>query len=379
MIRLKIIISLMLAALFNIGCGSGGSVDSVVTVCTQQSYDKANLPPKPDATSFNTNPLYSQQWAVHYDYTFYRNNGIDSEASVHMDGDHNFLGRSVKVVIIDDALDVAHEDIAGSVAGTYNVRTNTSDVLPDSPELNHGTEVTGIIAALNNNIGLVGVAPGAEIYFVRLPFGNNISISEIVEAFEKAKEWGADVINCSWGSGNVDDAVRAAIVDLATNGRGGKGAVVVFAAGNGGDDAIGDPIGNDESGIPEVLAVGATNIYNERTAYSNYGPQLDLMAPGGEYYGITTTDRSGQDGDSSGDYLEYNSQLAFGGTSAAAPIVSGIAALLLEANPSLTREDVFDAMMCNADKIGPYAYENGRNDYYGYGKVNTNNSLNAVR
>ncbi len=377
--------SILFLALFA-GCGGGGSGTTAYVVsstpCTLPDIDKNNLPPLPAVNNFSANPLYSQQWAIHYDQNFYGQNHIFEDASIHMDGEQRFIGRSVKVAVIDDALDINHEDLQGAVVQTYDVSTNSSDVLPSDETQNHGTEVSGVIAARNNSLGLVGVAPEVELYFIKMPFSNAVSISEIVEAFAKAKEWGVDVVNCSWGSGDVSDAVRAAIQDLAYNGRGGKGAVVVFASGNGGDDGIGDLMGNDESSIAEVLAVGATNIFNQRSEYSNYGPELDVMAPGGEFFGITTTDRMASEGDSSGNYLEYNSPNAFGGTSAAAPIVTGAAARLLEANPNLSRTDVMSVLKCSADKIdasGCGYDQNGFSQFCGYGKINVNAALSLVR
>ncbi|WP_456403883.1 S8 family serine peptidase [Hydrogenimonas sp.] len=355
---------LLTAALlpFLFGCGGGGDVAAV-----QRSV-----------APYSDNPLYYQQWYFAKNDTFYAGYGIDPDAHIHPWPSTEFAGRGVKVVIIDDALDIWHEDLQGAIVQTYDEASGTSDVTPRSAVENHGTEVTGIAAAGSNTLGISGIAPGAQIYFIRLPFDTAISDSMIVDAFERAKAWGADVINCSWGSGDVSDAVRAAIEDVAINGRGGKGTVVVFAAGNGGNDAIGDPIGNDESGIPEVIAVGATNIYNERTAYSNYGPELDLMAPGGEYLGLTTLDRMGSAGDDPGNYLPYNSQYAFGGTSAAAPIVTGVAALLLEADANLTRVEVMQTLQASADKIdsAQCSYDaTGHSDYCGYGKVNVTRAI----
>ncbi|WP_457598783.1 S8 family peptidase [Hydrogenimonas sp.] len=373
--------------LFFTGCNSSSTNEGSYN-CYVQEYNTSNLPPMPDTVYFSGNTLYTQQWAIHNDSSFYLQNRINKDAHIHMEnssGGQNFLGRSIKVAIIDDGLDTDHEDLQGAIVATYDVATGTSDVKPRSDYENHGTEVTGIIAARNNSIGIAGVAPEVEVYFIRLPFDQAIPNSMIVDAFERAKIWGVDVINCSWGSGDVSDTVRAAIEDVTRNGRNGKGTVVVFSAGNGGDDGIGDPIGNDESSIPEVIAVGATNKDNVRSTYSNYGTALDVMAPGGEYIGITTLDQMGSAGLSDSqiypDYIVYDDYPnAFAGTSASAPIVTGIVAQLLEANPNLTRDNVRNALACSADKIGDVFYdENGFNIYYGYGKVNAQKALEQVR
>ncbi len=375
--RLALYGVLVAGVLWLAGCGSGESKEGGFS-CESVAVDKSALPPLPPSQSFAGNPYYAQQWAIHYDERFYRQNGIDPDASVHMDGGHNFIGRGVKVAVIDDGLDVGHEDLAGAVVATYDVASATGDVHPCCAYENHGTMVTGVIAARNNGRGIVGVAPGSSVYFIRLPFDGPVFVSDIVAAFDRAGAWGVDVINCSWGSGDVDDAVRVAIANLARYGRGGRGTVIVFAAGNEGAD-----IGRDESSLPDVIAVGATNRFNTRAFYSNFGSALDLMAPGGESIGIATLDQMGSAGLSTTyarNYLLYNDPNAFGGTSASAPIVTGVVADLLEANPSLSREEVYDVLRCSADKIGGVSYDkNGFNPYYGYGKINFNRALAKVR
>jgi subtilisin family serine protease len=294
----------------------------------------------------------------------------------------------VKIAVIDNALDISHEDLKGAVTKVYDIATDSDDVCPFSDALNHGTEVTGVIAANSNDKGISGIAPEADIFFIRLPFdedgsGKGITNSDIIEAFDKAYKWGADVINCSWGTGDVDTAVEQAIKYVAKNGRNGRGTVIVFAAGNGGRDKIGDPIGNDESSIEEVIAVGATNIENKRTEYSNYGPTLDIMAPGGEYIGITTLDQMGTAGSAPGDsnYLLYYNDDAFAGTSASAPIVSAVVAQMLQADPGLTREEIYDLLTQNAEKFDQTGcnYDiTGFSDTCGYGKVDVTATLNEI-
>jgi len=328
------------------------------------------------------NPLFECQWYFDKNDAFYAYYGIDPDAHIHPLPTQTYTGRGVKVVIIDDALDLAHEDLQGAVVGSYDVITKTTDVMPRSDDDSHGTMVTGLIGANSNSLGIAGIAPRAELYFIRLPFGDNFSDSMVIEAFYKAKEWGADVINCSWGSGDVSDSVKSVIQDVAKTGRDGKGTIIVFSSGNGGFDGIGVPIENDESGIAEVLAVSSTNIYNERTSYSNYGPELDLLAPGGEYLGLATLDQMGANGLSGGDYLLHDSYYMFTGTSAAAPVVAGVVALLLESGSHLTREDLISILEKSADKVDPsqcnYGPVTGHSIYCGYGKVNIERSITAV-
>src|SRR5690606_18284457 len=116
-----------------------------------------------------------------------------------------------------------------------------------------------------------------------------------------------------------------------------------------------------------VIAVGATTEFDYRSYFSQYGTDLDIVAPGaGGLVGITTTDRSGSAGyNTSGAYTSD-----FNGTSASAPIVSGAAALLLSRHPDLSATQVRDLLCATADKVGDVTYTDGYNDYYGYGRLN---------
>ena len=134
----------------------------------------------------------------------------------------------------------------------------------------------------------------------------------------------------------------------------------------------------DEVTFKRVVGVKhSTDEENLRAYYSNYGKNLDIVAPGGYYLGITTLDNIGTNGIASIDenYILYNDTNAFIGTSAAAPIVSGAIALLLEKNPNLTRLEIENILKNSADKIGNPPYFNNRNNYYGYGKINLTNML----
>jgi subtilisin family serine protease len=317
-------------------------------------------------------PLYYQQWAIEYNKSFYDDNYIDPNANIHQNGYLDSYGATgVKIAVIDDGLDMNHEDI--KIYRSYSIINNDSNVSPiTGDEDYHGTAVTGIIGARRNEKGVLGIAYNSDIIFLQMK--SYVTDSDMIELFEKAKEYGAEVINCSWGTYDVTDAIKSEIQDLAINGRDGKGIIIVFAVGNE-DKNLDDPDINDESEIPEVIAVGATDSENVRAGYSNYGSALDVMAPGGYYYGITTTDISGSDGYSVDNYDRYDDKNAFAGTSAAAPIVTGVIALMLERNPNLTREDIMDIIHNKSDKIGNLEYTDGRNDYYGYGKVNVNNYI----
>ncbi|MCI0747452.1 MAG: S8 family serine peptidase [Verrucomicrobia subdivision 3 bacterium] len=136
---------------------------------------------------------------------------------------------------------------------------------------------------------------------------------------------------------------------------------------------------NYPANLSYVLAVGASGDFDYRVSYSQYGPSLDFLAPSdGGYGAIATTDRTGSYG-----YLGWDDyRLDFGGTSAAAPLAAGIAALVLSKDGNLTRASVVSKLTQNCDKVGPVAYTGTppltRNDYYGHGRLNAQLALAAT-
>ncbi len=309
------------------------------------------------------NSLFVQQWSINKDTAFYEQNSIDGDAHINAwQIMSRYQGRKIKVAVIDNGFDVSHPEIKDQIIATLSIASNgsvTSDVSHSSSSDFHGTAVSGIIAAKNDAEGVRGVAAEVELILIKIPMESYTDATGI-SAFNEAMQYGADVISCSWGTGDVSDIVKAKIEEVAHTGRGGRGTIIVFAAGN--DDA---EIGNDESSIPSVLGVGASSKDNLRTPYSSFGATLDLVAPGGYALGITTIDPLEDAGTSLDGYIRYDEMrdsedVFFIGTSAAAPIISGVIALLLEANPTLTQEEIFALLRSNSDKIGqnvPYIDE----------------------
>jgi len=345
-------IGFILALWLLVGCGSNGTntIESNETIIINR-YEE---------------PYYTQQWYLEYNSSYYDTHEIDTNASIHAGKIlEQYSGRGITIAIIDDGLDTTHPEINNSIISTYDSSTHTSNVSHTSYSDYHGTAVTGIIAARANGEGILGIARESQIIFLK--HKPNMSDSETIELFRKAEELGADIINCSWGTYDVSPAVKETIQDLATLGREGKGIIIVFAVGN--DDR---DMGNDESAIPEVISVGATDRDNLRAWYSNYGEYLDVLAPGGYEVGITTLDPVGSNGVATleEDYLLGEDSHSFIGTSASAPIVTGVIALMLEKDSNLTRVEVENMLHTKSDKIGSIEYVNGFNFYYGYGKVN---------
>jgi subtilisin family serine protease len=339
-------------------CGGGGS-----------STEKPNS--TIEMSKSINEPYFYQQWYLEKNATFYEENNIDSNASIHFGKTYNYIGKGVKVAVIDDGLDITHPELNNSIIATYDITTKTTNITHSSMREHHGTATTGIITANDNGIGIKGIASESQIIFLKHREG--MSDSETIELFLKAKEFGADIINCSWGTYDVSESVKEVIQDLATNGRDGKGIIILFATGNDAQD-----MGNDESSIPEVIAVGSSDKENLRAWYSNYGKNIDVLAPGGDLdLGITTLDDIGEKGIETldNDYLLAKDENSFVGTSASAPIVSGVIALMLEKDKNMTRIEVVEALKNKSDKIGNLDYVDGFNAYYGYGKINVGRLL----
>jgi len=161
----------------------------------------------------------------------------------------------------------------------------------------------------------------------------------------------------------------------ATNGRGGKGTVIFFAAGNSNFNI--DLNNNDSySSYPGVVAVAASTNLDKKASYSSFGPSISICAPSnGGTLGITTTDLTGSGGYSAGNFTN-----GFGGTSSACPLATGVGALVLSANPNLTWRQVKSVLEQSADKIdvgssfGQYDAL-GHSIYYGYGRVNAQRAV----
>ncbi len=294
-------------------------------------------------------------------------------------------GAGIKVAIFDNGVDYTHEDLKNNYLFGYNVNNSNDDAHPLHYEIDtdsyHGTAVAGIVGASKNNIGIIGIAP--ESFLIGVKRIENTSDDLIVKAFNWLKEKNIDVINCSWGTYDVSDSVKYAIVDLATNGRDGKGALIVFAVGN--DYYTQDDWKDDESAIEEVIGVGAIDQYNQRSVFSNYGEKLDIVAPGGylgeNNLGISSTDIMENEGLSSGNYtLSESGELI--GTSFSAPIVAGVIADILAINPNLTRDEVKDILYSTTQKTGNLEYISKDNytfnEEYGYGLVNTKDAVDRA-
>ncbi|QOY54436.1 Ig-like domain-containing protein [Candidatus Sulfurimonas marisnigri] len=319
---------------------------------------------------------YKYAWHIEdHNNNFTTSNGIDSSASVNIKSAWEITrGQGVLVAVIDDSFNTTHEDLKDNIVATYNAKTGSSIVFDSELTSAHGTAVSGIVGASANNKGVVGVAPDAKLLLIAIGEGENNSDLTLIDAFEYARIHGAHVVSCSWGTESVSEAVSVKIKELYDD-----GITVVFASGNLGKDLDSEGI-SDESELPWVIGVGASSETNNKTQNSNYGKNIDILAPSGNNIGIVTTDEMGYTGRNGSDLGIVNKNYTFlKGTSASAPIVSGVVALLLSEKPDLSPAQIRHILINSTDKIGDVTYnENGWNSQYAYGKINAHAALLAI-
>jgi subtilisin family serine protease len=372
-------------------------------------------------------PLYSQQWYLNHNGG--KELAVASHISVEKAWDITRGLRSVIVAVVDDSFDLNHPDFQGSgkIVAPRDLKENDFLPLPNEKEASHGTACAGIALAEENGTGIAGVAPGCALMPIRSTgFLDDESIENI---FNWAIDKGASVISCSWGASAVYFPLslrqRAAITRAASKGRNGKGCVILFAAGNANRPVNGtvneknwpkNILNGDTDWLsgfaihPDVIAVAASTSLNKKAAYSNWGVNISVCAPSNNAppgisfqetdfvytqpaiasalpgLGMFTTDQLGAVGYDAGDFTSN-----FGGTSSATPVVAGVAALVLSANPDLTAQQVKRILEETADKIvdpdpdpqlglraGTYD-GSGHCQWFGYGKVNAARAVQAAQ
>jgi serine protease len=279
---------------------------------------------------------------------------------------------TTSITVIDNGCDLDHPDLAAKMDPGKDVVDGDDDPTyePGAQVEAHGTACAGLAAAeTDNGEGIAGGCPECRLRCVRLITDVALPLSATIDAFQFALEVNASVVSNSWGY--TDPAPVAAVLadaidNLFDNGRNGKGALVLFAAGN--EDR---EINDDEIGaLRGVLNIGAINHIEDPTPFTNRGNSIDLVAP----TGTLSTDIVGREGDSPGDYTEL-----FGGTSSACPVAAGIAGLLVSAAPDRTAAELYDVLIRTA-RPAFYAApdENGHDPVYGHGIIDPVAALKAV-
>lgn len=238
-------------------------------------------------------------------------------------------GKDIIVAVLDTGVDYNHPDIKANMWSKNGKHGYDFSDNNDNPQdkNGHGTHVAGTIAAtMNNNVGIVGVAPGCKIMAVKI-FPNAYP-NVITKALKYAVDNGAKILNNSWGPTNrrpSSPTIESAIDYVHS-----KGGICVFAAGNSGDDTRYYSPAN----YSKTIAVGATDRNDNLTSFSNYGSDVTVNAPGNRILSLeNNTNR-------------YTNK---SGTSMAAPHVSGALALHLSLNPSKTFDDLVTDLKTKSD------------------------------
>ncbi len=275
---------------------------------------------------------YERSWGVAH---------IGSE-SAHQRG---ITGSGVKIAVIDTGIDFHHEDLDDNYRGGHNFLDENSPPLDDSDN-SHGTNVAGIIAAEKNGIGIVGVAPEASLYSLKVLDGQGSGlIADIISALQWSVENGMDIANISIQGGHseaFEEACRAAEE---------AGLLIIAAAGNSYGTKAAFP-----GAYPSVVAVTGTNAYDQSGTFAPLDPEIELSAPG---VAIPSTAKNGAYG-------------ILSGTSQASPHVAGVAALMMSQAaryptvPGLkANENVRMKLQMSARDLGA----EGKDNIFGYGLV----------
>ena len=369
-------------------------------------------------------PYFQYQVTLHnIGQTFNGHSGtIDADIDAPEAWDITKGNSNIIIAVFDEGVTSNHPDLPNTrqvrLNGSNFGYGNPNDPSPISND-NHGNSCAGVIAAtMDNNEGIAGIAPNCKIMPLR--FDTTTLSDRMAEAIVFATDNGANIMSNSWGYktpiNNFVPAIVAAIQYAINN-----GVIVVFAAGNtarryscNDNGYVSFPANANVTGL---LTVGASDRYDQQSDYSPTSSLLDIVAPSHKAYPPEFDLASGYNcGGISGETLEmwsidipgnigYNpwpstgdlphppatgeilpnsgtNNLAytgrFGGTSHSCPVVAGVAALLLSINPNLTPQQVFNILTSSADKVGGYAYTNGRCNQMGYGRVNAFAAVQAA-
>jgi subtilisin family serine protease len=315
-----------------VGEALASEVDPVVSLDAAQPVEASQ-----DIGAATNDPLHPQQWS----------DNLTPYSPVWSCG----RGGGVTVAVVDTGVDGAHPDLAGRVTPGGSSLDGAASVTPGTGSLDpngHGTHVAGIAAATaDNGLGIAGVAPGATVLPVRVLSASGSGWStDVAAGIVFAADQGADVINLSLGSGSQSTSMANAI-DYAHA----SGVVVLAAAGNSGPTG---PTHYPAAGA-NTVAVASVTSSGAISGFSTWGSFVDLAAPGSS---ILSTLPGGGYG--------YKS-----GTSMATPFAAGVAALMLDANPAMTPDQVAARLVGTANDAGPA----GHDVQYGHGIIDPQSAV----
>lgn len=354
--------------------------------------------PAGSTTSSGDDPFYSFQW--HLKNTGQLGGTSGEDINVESVWESGNRGEGILVAVVDDGVEITHADLKENVKEGMSFNFSDFSSNPGGTTATHGTNVTGLIAARDlNGRGVRGVAPRSSFLGHNLLNGSNTTLSNIQTALTRNIS-SVSVSNNSWGfqdgTGHFYPPFSTWKTGIATglsSGRGGKGAIYVWAGGNGGtlgiDNSNFDGLAN-YFGVIAVCAVGDDGV---RATYSEKGANLWVCAPsqGSSGRGIATTDYPGgvygqNRTTSSTDLADKDYTKRFNGTSASTPIVAGVTALMVKANPDLGWRDVKIILARTARKNDAQSTGwtlNGANlpvhHSYGFGMVNATRAVNMAK
>ncbi|MEM1422515.1 MAG: S8 family serine peptidase [Planctomycetota bacterium] len=335
-------------------------------------------------------PRFAEQW--HHENVGQSGGTTGEDANMLAAWNAGYSGVGSTILIVDNGVQTDHPDLAArfSFAGSWDIDQNIADPNPKYLNDRHGTACAGIAAADDDGTNTVGAAYNAEISGWRVDFPSS-NDADFAQAFEFRLDVN-EITNNSYGPRDsslfvapVSAIELAAIDNSIANGRGGLGSVHVKSAGNGlafDDDSNFDGLASSRY----FIAVSATDHDGRQSGYSEPGANILVNAPSsGDGVGTVTSDVEGVpvvgDGYTPGDFTTTQ----FGGTSSAGPLVAGVVALMLEANPGLTWRDVQYVLATTAERNDPSDADwtlNGAgywvNHKYGFGRVDAGAAVGAA-
>ena len=295
-------------------------------------------------------------------------------------------GEGIVIAVVDDGVDLQHEDLYANARLDLAYNWNGGSANDASPTSNdaHGTACAGLSSAvINNSVGVAGVAPRSRVTAFRL-IASQIDSSDEADAFLKYNDQ-IHIKTNSWGPpdgmlyGPQQNVLRA-MKTASEQGRNGLGTILIFASGNGGakDNVNKDGYANSMY----TIAVASVDANGVHTYYSERGSCIVVSAPSsGLTYGLVSTDPTGVPGSSNGNYTS-----GFSGTSASAPQVAGVVAMMLQVNPMLSWRDVQEVLIASANIVNPAEsgwFTNGGgfhfNHWYGAGLANAEQATRLAK
>ncbi len=312
---------------------------AIARLMTRGDVEFASYNHRVQAFETPNDPAFNQQWALQK---------IEAPAAWDIYTGAN----NVIIAVIDSGVDLDHPDLQANLMPGWDFVNN--DSLADDDH-GHGSHVAGIAAAVGNNgVGIAGVSWRAKIMPLKmLDASGGGSTYHLAQAVYYAVDHGARVINMSLGAPGSAWPCNWPEVEAAFNYAISHGVLLVVASGNDGQEGVNCPGAYDQA-----MAIGSTTATDTRSYFSNFGPHLDIVAPGSSIYST----------------YYFGSYTTMSGTSMATPHVAGLAALLWSFAPALNAAEVRSFIQTTADDLGPAGWD----PYFGYGRINAKKAIDAI-